>query len=82
MRGVARALGPVSVRRGRLSPTATASRSRQDPLALWRHIVGRLPLGSKDLDRHAGGIALAVAASGTPAQEGRAEISDLLFALG
>ena len=82
IRTTARALGLVSVRKGRLSPTASAIRCGQDPQALWRHIVGRLPLGAKDAERQAGWMALAVAGSGVPAQEWRGEISDLLFALG
>jgi len=82
LRTTARALGLVSVRKGRLSPTAAAIRAHQDPQALWRHIVGRLPLGTKAAERHAGWMALAVAGSGVPAQEWRGEISDLLFALG
>ena len=82
IRATARALGLVSVRKGRLSPTAAAIRCGQDPQALWRHIVGRLPLGTKDAERQAGWMALAVAGSGVPAQEWRGETSDLLFALG
>lgn len=82
VRTTTRALGLVSVRKGRLSPTAAAIRCGHDPNALWRHIVGRLPLGTKDADRQAGWMALAVAGSGVPAQEWRSEISDLLFALG
>ena len=82
VRHTARALGLISVRKGRLSPTAAAIRSRQDPQALWRHIVGRLPLGTKDAERQAGWMALAVCGSGAPAQEWRSEISDLLLALG
>ncbi len=82
IRDSARALGLIAVRKGRLTPTAAASRCREDPVALWRHIVGRLPLGTKDAERQAGWMALAVAGSGAPAQEWRSEISDLLFALG
>ncbi len=82
IRTTARALGLTRVRRGRLSPTAAAIRCGHDPQALWRHIVGRLPLGTKDVERAAGWMALAVAGSGLPAQEWRSEISDLLFALG
>jgi hypothetical protein len=82
VRTTARALGLVSVRKGRLSPTAPAIRCGHDATALWRHIVGRLPLGTKDAERQAGWMALAVAGSGVPAQEWRSEISDLLFALG
>lgn len=82
VRDTARALGLVSVRKGRLAPTAAGTRCRQDPQALWQHIVGRLPLGNKESDRQAGWMALAVVGSGVPAQEWRREISDLLLALG
>jgi len=82
VRDTARALGLVSVRKGRLAPTAAGTRCRQDPQALWQHIVGRLPLGNKESDRQAGWMALAVVGSGVPAQERRREISDLLFVLG
>ncbi len=81
IRSTARDLGLVSVRKGWLRPTAVATRSR-DPRALWRHIVGRLPLGTKDAQRQSGWMALAVAGSGAPAQEWRSDISDLLLALG
>jgi hypothetical protein len=82
VRDTARALGLVSVRKGRLNPTAAALRCGSDPQLLWQHVVGRLPLGTKDADRQAGWMALAVAGSGVPAQEWRGQISDLLFALG
>jgi hypothetical protein len=82
VRDTARALGLVSVRKGRLAPTAAGTRCRRDPQALWQHIVGRLPLGNKESNREAGWMALAVVGSGVPAQEWRREISDLLFALG
>jgi hypothetical protein len=82
VRETARALGLVSVRKGRLTPTAAGTRCRHDPHALWLHIVGRLPLGNQESDRQAGWMALAVVGSGVPAQEWRREISDLLFALG
>ena len=82
VRETARALGLVSVRKGRLTPTAAGVRARQDPHALLNHIVGRLPLGTKDFDRHAGWMALAVAGSGAPAEQWREQVSDLLLALG
>jgi hypothetical protein len=82
VRDAARSLGLVTVRKGRLTPTAAGNRCRQDPQALWQHIVKRLPLGTNDADRQAGWMALAVAGSGVPAQEWRSQISDLLFALG
>ena len=82
VRDTARALGLVSVRKGRLAPTAAAKRCGQDPHALWQHIVSRLPLGTKDAERESGWMALAVAGSGVPAQEWRGEVSELMFAAG
>lgn len=81
VRDLARALGLVSVRKGRLSPTAAAVRC-QDAQALWRHIVSRLPLGTRDAERQAGWSALAVVGSGAPAEQWRTQISELMFALG
>lgn len=82
IRRTARALGLVSVRKGRLAPTAAAKRCGDDPQALLRHIVGRLPLGTTEGERDAGWMALAVVGSGTPPEEWREEISELLFDLG
>ena len=82
VRDTARALGLVTVRKGRLTPTLAGTRCRHDPQALWEQIVGRLPLGTKDFDRQAGWLTLAVAGSGIPAEEWRDEISDVLLALG
>ena len=39
-------------------------------------------MGTKDFDRQAGGIALAVAGSGVPAEQWREQIAGLLLALG
>jgi hypothetical protein len=75
-------LGLVAVRKSRLTPTAAGARCRQDPRALWLHIVGRLPVSARKVDRHSGWMALAVAGSGVPAQAWRSEISEQLFALG
>jgi hypothetical protein len=82
VRDAAKALGLVAVRHGRLSPTVVGRRVRGDADALWRHIVGRLPLGTKEFDRQAGWMALAVAGSGAPAEEWAGEVSELLSALG
>jgi hypothetical protein len=82
VRDTVRALGLVTVRKGRVAPTAAGLRCRQDPQQLWQHIIGRLPLGTKETDRHSGWMALAVVGSGVSAQQWRNEISDLLFALG
>ncbi len=39
IRSTARALGLVSVRKGRLGPTAAVKRCGDDPQALWRHLT-------------------------------------------
>lgn len=80
VRDTARALGLVSVRKGRLSPTAAATQCR-DPQALWCHVVSRLPLSTKDFERQAGWVTLAVTGSGAAAQQWHDEISELMFAL-
>ena len=82
LRDSARALGLVSVRKGRLAPTALARRSDNQPLALWQHILSRLPVSRTEFDRQAGWLALAVVASGTPAEEWTREIRNLLLGLG
>ena len=82
VRDTARALGLVSVRKGRLTTTAAGNRCHRDPQALWQHIVGRLPLGSKEFERDAGWLALTVAGSGSPAEDWQTEIGDLLNGLG
>lgn len=82
VRDTARALGLVSVRKGRLTPTAAGARASKDPQTLLQHIVGRLPLGTKDYERQSGWLALALAGAGTPAEDWREAISYLLFGLG
>ncbi|MFD9664140.1 plasmid pRiA4b ORF-3 family protein [Rhodococcus sp. NPDC059968] len=82
LRDSARALGLVSVRKGRLAPTALAGRCRDQPLALWRHILSRLPVGRTEFDRQAGWLALAVVGSGIAAEEWKREIRNLLLSLG
>jgi hypothetical protein len=82
VRDIARALGLVTVRKSHLTSTAAGKRCRRDPHALWRHIVDRLPLGTKEFERAAGWLALAVAGSGSPAEDWRTEIGDLLYGLG
>ena len=72
----------MSVRKGRLAPTAVARRFRDQPLALWRHIVSRLPMGRDDFDREAGWLSLAVVGSGAPVEEWINEIHALLLDLG
>lgn len=82
LRSSARALGLVTVRKGKLLPTGAARTVRDDPLALWQHIVRRLPLGTSEFELHAGWMALAVAASGCPAEEWSDAIRTLLLDIG
>ena len=82
LRATARALGLVSVRKGRIAPTRAIAARRGDPQAILRHITGRLPLGTTPAERHAGWMALVVAANETPAELWESRISELLFELG
>ncbi|WKK14756.1 plasmid pRiA4b ORF-3 family protein (plasmid) [Rhodococcus ruber] len=82
LRASARTLGLISVRKGRLAPTAVARRYRHRPLALWQHLISRLPVGRTDFDRQAGWTTAAVIAGGAPAEHWHTEIAALLQALG
>lgn len=82
IRATARALGLVSLRKGRLAPTVAARRCAGDPQALLRHIIGRLPVGTDESERQAGWMALAVLGSGTPPERWHPTISELLHGLG
>lgn len=82
LRATARALGIVSVRKGRIAPTGAIAKRRDDPQAILRHITGRLPLGTTPAKRHAGWMALTVVANETPAELWEERISELLVDLG
>ena len=82
LRATARALGLVSVRKGRIAPTQTIAKRRDDPQAILGHIIGRIPLGTTPAERHAGWMALTVVANETPAELWEESISELLFDLG
>lgn len=82
LRATARALGLISVRKGRIAPTQAAKRCTGDPEAILSHIIGRLPLGKSPAERDAGWAALAVVGCDTPAELWNESISDVLFDLG
>lgn len=82
LRDTARALGLVSVRKGRLSPTLAATRTAGDPVALAEHIAGRLPLGKPGAERDAGWAALAVAGSEAPVGQWDSRISAVMYDIG
>ena len=53
--------------KGRLNATRIATELADDPVALWWHIAGRLPLGGTDVERDAGVVILLdVASHGDP----------------
>src|SRR5690606_19767988 len=80
VRADARALGLLTVRHGRLTPTRFARQYRDRPLVLWRHLVSRMPVGRSDFDRQAGWAALAVVAGGVPVEDWHTEIHAVLVA--
>ena len=85
LRESARRLGLVRKQRGRLLLTAAARRARQDPVALWWHIAGRLPEGRDDsVEQHAGALYLLGIAAGrdTATASFRAVVADILSAYG
>jgi len=82
LRAAARALGLVAVRKGRIAPTRAVANGRDEPQAILRHISARLPLGTTPAERHAGWMALAVAANETPAELWEPSIRQLLYELG
>jgi len=85
LRESARWLGLVRKQRGRLLLTAAARRVRQDPVALWWHIAGRLPEGSDaSIEHHAGVLyLLGIAADrDTSTASFRAVVADVLTASG
>lgn len=82
LRAVARSLGLVAVRKGRIAPTQVARRCAGDPEALLRHIIGRLPLGKSPAERHAGWAALVVAGSEAPAAIWDIGVSEIMAGLG
>lgn len=82
LRALARTLGIATVRKGRIAPTRAVARNADDPQALLRHVVGRLPLGKSAAERDAGWVALAVVGSETRAEQWGERISELMFDLG
>lgn len=67
LREATQQLGLLRKHTGRLSPTARWGRLRDDPVALWWHVAGRLPLsgrGVEDAGWQAGALLLALVATG------------------
>ena len=69
LRETARRLGLVRVHRNELRPTADGRRLRDDPVGLWWHLAGRLPLATDQPSEHAGLLWLLCVAAGRPHAE-------------
>ena len=69
LRDTARRLGLVRVHRNELRPTTVGRRLVDDPIGLWRHIAGRLPLSRTEPERIAGLLCLLGIAAGRPHPE-------------
>lgn len=82
LRDTARALGLITLRKSRLTPTAAGKRAAHDPQALLRHIIGRLPLSKVEAERQGGWFALAVVGAGVPYPQWESEVSDLFLLAG
>lgn len=52
----------LRLNKGRLNATRLATQLAVDPVALWWHLAGRLPLGGTDVERDAGAVLLLDAA--------------------
>lgn len=62
---IARAMGLVYLRHGKLLPTAAAKRLGDDPARWVKLLVEKLPCGQSDFERHAGCAALLAVGSDT-----------------
>ncbi|MHA3685064.1 plasmid pRiA4b ORF-3 family protein [Leucobacter sp. HY1908] len=82
LRDSARALGLVTVRKGKIFTTQAAKRCAGNPEALLTHIARRLPLGKPEYEQHSGWIALVVAGSEAPIEQWREAISEMMFEIG
>ncbi|GFZ87835.1 hypothetical protein GCM10011359_16460 [Nesterenkonia alkaliphila] len=82
LRDLARQLGLVAVRSGRITPTRVARGAGADPQAMVEHISKRLPLGRKPAERHAGWTALATVGAESPAEHWKDQISEMMYGLG
>jgi hypothetical protein len=62
-RQTARSLGLLRVHRGRLLSTRLGASLHDDPIGLWTHLAGRLPLASHEAGYDAGVLLLLIAAA-------------------
>lgn len=82
LREQAQQLGLLRKAKGRLTPTAAARRAAGDPVALLRHIAGRLPLGQHEDEHLAGWAALVATAAGQERKATDEAIAEILTSLG
>lgn len=78
----AQGLGLVSIRKGRLSPTAAARRARGDAQELLGHVLGHLPVGRRRHEQEAGWLTLALVAGGVTLHDCPGLVSGFLADLG
>jgi hypothetical protein len=84
LREAAQRLGLLRKNKGRLVPTARGRTLGDDPVGLWWHLAGRLPIGGRDVNDaswQAGVLLLALMASGSTRQADMV-IAQLLTGLG
>lgn len=84
LREAAQRLGLLRKHKGRLMLTSRAHTLAADPVALWWHLAGRLPIGGRDASDagwQAGVLLLALLASGST-EDVEARIAQLLTGLG
>ena len=67
LRETATSLGLVRKNKGRLLVTAAGAKLASDPTAMLHHVVGRLPIGRTEAERHAGWLTLMACAAGVDA---------------
>ncbi|GAA2003141.1 IS1096 element passenger TnpR family protein [Brevibacterium samyangense] len=82
LRESARALGLLTVRKGRITVSRAGRRATADPQLLLAHIMKRLPLGRGEGDRTAGWVTLAAVGAEVPPQDWRATGAATLRRLG
>lgn len=77
-RQASRDLGLVRVARGRIMATRAGMKLADDPVAMWWHIAGRLPLGTKQHVRDAAIITLLMTAAGNQHAERGVDVMEAL----
>lgn len=81
-RQTARSLGLLRVHRGRLLTTKLGNSLREDPVGLWTHLAGRLPLASHEAGYDACVLLLLIAAAQAGPNAAEQDELELLIALG